>query len=147
MELNHRRPALRAGALPTELPGRIGALGWIRTSDFIGVAVRPFRPLRHECKWLGWLDSNQRMSASKADALPLGDTPIWCRERGSNPHALSDTRFLVLPVYQIPASLHCGTPDGIRTRISGLRGRLPDQLEDGSILWNPKWDSNPRPAA
>ena len=26
--------------------------------------------------WLGWLDSNQRMSAPKADALPLGDTPI-----------------------------------------------------------------------
>ncbi len=25
--------------------------------------------------WLGWLDSNQRMSAPKADALPLGDTP------------------------------------------------------------------------
>lgn len=30
-----------------------------------------FRPL-----WLGWLDSNQRMSTPKADALPLGDTPI-----------------------------------------------------------------------
>ena len=30
------------------------------------------------CKmWLGWLDSNQRMSAPKADALPLGDTPIF----------------------------------------------------------------------
>ena len=28
--------------------------------------------------WLGWLDSNQRMSAPKADALPLGDTPIIC---------------------------------------------------------------------
>ena len=26
--------------------------------------------------WLGWLDSNQRMSAPKADALPLGDTPL-----------------------------------------------------------------------
>lgn len=25
--------------------------------------------------WLGRLDSNQRMSAPKADALPLGDTP------------------------------------------------------------------------
>ena len=26
--------------------------------------------------WLGRLDSNQRMSAPKADALPLGDAPI-----------------------------------------------------------------------
>jgi len=26
-------------------------------------------------RWLGWLDSNQRMEASKAPALPLGDTP------------------------------------------------------------------------
>ena len=26
-------------------------------------------------EWQGRLDSNQRMSASKADALPLGDTP------------------------------------------------------------------------
>ena len=30
--------------------------------------------------WLGWLDSNQRMSAPKADALPLGDTPITIAE-------------------------------------------------------------------
>ena len=28
-------------------------------------------------KWQGRLDSNQRMSASKADALPLGDAPIF----------------------------------------------------------------------
>ena len=26
--------------------------------------------------WLGWQDSNLRMAASKAAALPLGDTPI-----------------------------------------------------------------------
>ncbi len=26
--------------------------------------------------WLGYLDSNQGMAASKAAALPLGDTPI-----------------------------------------------------------------------
>ena len=26
--------------------------------------------------WLGWLDSNQRMTGSKPVALPLGDTPI-----------------------------------------------------------------------
>src|SRR5210317_691096 len=28
--------------------------------------------------WLGWQDSNLRMSESKSDALPLGDTPINC---------------------------------------------------------------------
>ena len=27
--------------------------------------------------WLGWLDSNQRMTVSKTVALPLGDSPIW----------------------------------------------------------------------
>ena len=26
-------------------------------------------------RWLGWQDSNLRMAASKAAALPLGDTP------------------------------------------------------------------------
>ena len=26
--------------------------------------------------WLGWRDSNPRMSAPKTDALPLGDSPI-----------------------------------------------------------------------
>ena len=26
--------------------------------------------------WLGWLDSNQRMTVSKTVALPLGDSPI-----------------------------------------------------------------------
>ncbi|MDK2899275.1 MAG: hypothetical protein PWQ10_462 [Patescibacteria group bacterium] len=26
--------------------------------------------------WLGWRDSNPRMSAPKADALPLGDIPL-----------------------------------------------------------------------
>ena len=28
-------------------------------------------------EWQGRLDSNQRMSASKADALPLGDAPVF----------------------------------------------------------------------
>src|SRR5690554_7780723 len=28
-------------------------------------------------RWLGWQDSNLRMAASKAAALPLGDTPIF----------------------------------------------------------------------
>ena len=35
-------------------------------------------PPRFTCDeiWLGWQDSNLRMAASKAAALPLGDTPI-----------------------------------------------------------------------
>ena len=46
--------------------------------DFMG-----FYKKKKPCKnkvlskfWLGRLDSNQRMSAPKADALPLGDAPI-----------------------------------------------------------------------
>lgn len=30
--------------------------------------------------WLGWLDSNQRMTVSKTVALPLGDTPIGLKQ-------------------------------------------------------------------
>jgi hypothetical protein len=37
-------------------------------------------PKRNLCvealDWLGWLDSNQRITESKSVALPLGDTPI-----------------------------------------------------------------------
>ena len=40
-------------------------------------------------EWLGWQDSNLRMSESKSDALPLGDSPIykiiWGGYWGSNP--------------------------------------------------------------
>ena len=34
-------------------------------------------------EWQGRLDSNQRMSASKADALPLGDAPVFAAQKGS----------------------------------------------------------------
>ena len=27
--------------------------------------------------WLGWMDSNQRMTISETVALPLGDTPLF----------------------------------------------------------------------
>ena len=33
-------------------------------------------------KWLGRLDSNQRVRESKSLALPLGDAPIWKKEVG-----------------------------------------------------------------
>ncbi len=36
--------------------------------------IRKFMAI--EIKWLGWLDSNQRMTESKSVALPLGYTPI-----------------------------------------------------------------------
>ena len=29
------------------------------------------------CFWLGWRDSNPRMTESKSVALPLGDSPIY----------------------------------------------------------------------
>ena len=34
------------------------------------------RPNGRFIYWLGWLDSNQRMTGSKPVALPLGDSPI-----------------------------------------------------------------------
>ena len=34
------------------------------------------RPEGRIYAWLGWRDSNPRMSAPKTDALPLGHTPI-----------------------------------------------------------------------
>ena len=34
-------------------------------------------------KWLGRLDSNQRMRESKSLALPLGYAPMWKENRGS----------------------------------------------------------------
>ena len=40
---------------------------------------KPFDIMHQTAKnqtWLGWRDSNPRMSAPKADALPLGDTPV-----------------------------------------------------------------------
>ena len=37
--------------------------------------------------WLGWQDSNLRMSESKSDALPLGYSPKWCGRRDSNPRS------------------------------------------------------------
>ena len=45
------------------------------------VDSNPLSPQKNHLKrwlfyWLGWLDSNQRMTGSKPVALPLGDTPI-----------------------------------------------------------------------
>jgi hypothetical protein len=37
--------------------------------------VTSFFPICNAGLWLGWQDSNLRMPASKAGALPLGDTP------------------------------------------------------------------------
>ena len=50
-----------------------------RTNTFVD--SNPLSPQKNHLKrwlfyWLGWLDSNQRMTGSKPVALPLGDTPI-----------------------------------------------------------------------
>ena len=47
-------------------------------------------PGRQE-KWLGRLDSNQRMRESKSLALPLGDTPVW---KGMRDRDTPDPSFL-----------------------------------------------------
>ena len=45
-------------------------------------------------EWQGRLDSNQRMSASKADALPLGDAPVFVcsKQRYPKDNALRSQR-------------------------------------------------------
>lgn len=84
-ESNRRRPDLQSSALPTELPRQIWSTRLDSNQRYVGVAVRSHCPLVHECKWLGWLDSNQRMRESKSLALPLGDTPILVLPTGFEP--------------------------------------------------------------
>lgn len=48
--------------------------------------------------WLGWLDSDQRMTESKSVALPLGYSPIYTEK---------DKRFVLI--------LKSGVEDGTRT--------------------------------
>lgn len=40
--------------------------------------------------WLGWVDSNHRMSESKSDALPLGDIPFNLGADKENRTLISD---------------------------------------------------------
>ena len=58
-----------AEGVPTELLGQIKER-----------YINP--PKRNNWRWQGWLDSNQRLTASKAVALPLGDTPVWGSKTG-----------------------------------------------------------------
>ena len=65
---------------------------------------------------MGWLDSNQRMSSSKPDALPLGDTP-WQERRDSNPRRMVlETSILATgpPSYEKAPSL--GVPNQVLQR-------------------------------
>ncbi len=67
-------------------------------------------------EWLGYLDSNQGMAASKAAALPLGDSPtataysslskIWCGRRDLNSHTLrrQNLNLVRLPIPPLPRS-------------------------------------------
>lgn len=51
---------------------------WHKFSDSVKLLIyKEKTAILTVCKmWLGWQDSNLRMSAPKADALPLGDTPL-----------------------------------------------------------------------
>ena len=60
------------------LKGEDGARGRIRTSDRL-VRSQVLYPAELRAHWLGYLDSNQGMAASKAAALPLGDIPTEAR--------------------------------------------------------------------
>ncbi len=59
-------------------PKKDGASGRIRTSDRL-VRSQVLYPAELRMRWLGYLDSNQGMAASKAAALPLGDIPTEVR--------------------------------------------------------------------
>ena len=54
----------------------------------------PFESGAKKKQWQGRLDSNQRMSASKADALPLGDAPVFVcsKQRYPKDNALRSQR-------------------------------------------------------
>ena len=42
--------------------------------------------------WLGMRDSNPRMSAPKADALPLGESPVWIARKELNYFTIFGTK-------------------------------------------------------
>jgi hypothetical protein len=47
---------------------------------------------------------------------------------------------------EVGFELHDGGPNGIRTRVSALRGPCPGPLDDGAVegVWLGEEDSNPR---
>lgn len=53
-------------------------------------------------KWLRWMDSNHRMSASEADDLPLVDISILAGEEGLEPSQVMLQRHVTLPICPLP---------------------------------------------
>ncbi len=77
----------------TTQPSTLGAGGWIRTTD-----TRFWRPpfyqlnYTHIKNWLGWQDSNLRMSGSKPDALTNLATPHQTKKHLVAPTGLEPVR-------------------------------------------------------
>ena len=55
--------------------------------------------------WLGRLDSNQRMSAPKADALPLGDAPTKSTKKTKQRALFINFSILLYVIFFIIASI------------------------------------------
>ena len=101
-------------------------------------------------EWQGRLDSNQRMSASKADALPLGDAPIFVIR---NSFTLKITRCVCSA-----SQGYMGWVKGLEPSTLGTTIRCSNQLSYTHHIknqppdkprkdWHARRDSNPRPTA
>ena len=101
--------------------------------------------LANVVKWLGRLDSNQRVRESKSLALPLGDAPMWKEERDRD--------------FPDPLLLS-GVGDGTRTHNARNHNPVLCQLnythhisnvethaDDFKEEWYARRDSNPWPTA
>ena len=75
--------------------------------------------------WLGWLDSDQRMTESKSVALPLGDIPKY---GVSDETRTRDTQSHNLVLYQLNYAHHMVYLKGFEPLTHGLEGRCSIQL-------------------
>ncbi len=92
--------------------------------------------------WLGILDSNQDylIQSQAGYRYPNPQWTRWRRGWDSNPRWL-----LTTPLFESGTLNHSdtspeqgGDPNGIRTRVSAVRGRYPRPLDDGASIGGPR---------